>query len=372
MNDELNKNRMTLIRQIQGEGNDLLYVGPDTDNPRRVEIQLAHDQYMDPNPAYAKAREQERHALREYVGQLGGCPDCLTTPIHDVDEPFSSCKCETGEDYGSRPAQKEQILRAENERLKQQCDNWTETAKHYADGCEFYRGIIQDIGEKLGRPAYTSDDGSVQDDVLALHMPELVDALRAEVERLRGKAGETPNPDDALPPMPDKFYEALGWMHAECCATLDRGEDPRNTEVSGMVQRCIRDLTRDTGSLAEPDWLTHDSYEPPADLALAQLIYVDDSHLDIQRPQPVKVNDSGINWRPGLRYRPVLSGDGLPLCSAEGLETWATHVRVDESGEVWQFDRNPTDTDVTFAKGAPETHRRPGRASESVMEVHHD
>ena len=50
MNDELNKNRMTLIRQIQGEGNDLLYVGPDTYDPRRVEIQLAHSRYMSPNP----------------------------------------------------------------------------------------------------------------------------------------------------------------------------------------------------------------------------------------------------------------------------------------------------------------------------------
>ena len=111
---------------------------------------------------------------------------------------------------------------------------------------------------------------------------------------------------------------------------------------------------------------------PPADLAPAQLIYIDDSHLDIQRPQPIKVNDSGINWRPGLSYRPAFSASGLPLCSAEGLETWATHVRVDESGEVWQFDRNPTDTDVTFAKGAPETHRKPGPWEQSLMEVHCD
>ena len=45
--------------------------------------------------------------------------------------------------------------------------------------------------------------------------------------------------------MPDKFYEAMGWMHAECCAALDRGEDPRQMEVPGMLERAIRDLTRD-------------------------------------------------------------------------------------------------------------------------------
>lgn len=48
------------------------------------------------------------------------------------------------------------------------------------------------------------------------------------------------------PEMPDKFYEALGWMHAECCAAFDRGEDPGMLEVGEMVQRCIRDLTRDS------------------------------------------------------------------------------------------------------------------------------
>lgn len=48
------------------------------------------------------------------------------------------------------------------------------------------------------------------------------------------------------PDMPDKFYEALGWMHAECCAALDRGEDPRSLEMPDMIKRCISDLARDS------------------------------------------------------------------------------------------------------------------------------
>lgn len=46
----------------------------------------------------------------------------------------------------------------------------------------------------------------------------------------------------------NKFYEALGWMHGECCAILDRGGDPRNSDVPEMVSRCTQDLTRDAES----------------------------------------------------------------------------------------------------------------------------
>ena len=36
--------------------------------------------------------------------------------------------------------------------------------------------------------------------------------------------------------------EAIGWMHAEACATLDRGDDPRLTEVPDLLERCRVDL----------------------------------------------------------------------------------------------------------------------------------
>lgn len=55
----------------------------------------------------------ERDALRTYVRELGGCPGCRVNPIHDVVEPFSSCKCGTQEDYGTRPAQRVQVLQAQ-------------------------------------------------------------------------------------------------------------------------------------------------------------------------------------------------------------------------------------------------------------------
>ena len=111
---------------------------------------------------------------------------------------------------------------------------------------------------------------------------------------------------------------------------------------------------------------THDSRKPPTDLAPAQFVF-----LECEMPAGLYRVDE-VNWEPGLRYRLALSEDGLPLCSAEGLASWATHVRVDASGEVWQFDRNPAGAEVTFAKGAPDTHRSPVPWHESLMEVHRD
>lgn len=64
--------------------------------------------------------------------------------------------------------------------LTRERDGWNETAREMANGLEFYRGIVQQAGAHLGPEVYTSDDGSVQDSVLALKVPELVATLRAQ------------------------------------------------------------------------------------------------------------------------------------------------------------------------------------------------
>lgn len=68
---------------------------------------------------------------------------------------------------------------AEVERLQNERNAWEETAAQFARNTEFYRGLIHQIGEPFGVAAKTSDDGSVQEDTLALRVPELVSALRA-------------------------------------------------------------------------------------------------------------------------------------------------------------------------------------------------
>ena len=57
--------------------------------------------------------------------------------------------------------------------------DWLETAAQFQRNAEFYHGIVTEIGEMFGTAAKTSDDGSIQDSVLALKVPELVRAALA-------------------------------------------------------------------------------------------------------------------------------------------------------------------------------------------------
>jgi len=64
-------------------------------------------------------------------------------------------------------------------------DAWIETARQHANNEEYYRGLLDRIGERVGPSAYVSDDGSVQDSVLRAKVPELVSALLDELEAAR-------------------------------------------------------------------------------------------------------------------------------------------------------------------------------------------
>ena len=148
------------------------------------------------------------------------------------------------------------------------------------------------------------------------------------------------------------------------------GEVASTPEAHGFEPPYSQDLEKLGREMAAGDWTTHDSHQPPAGLASAQFVL-----LECEMPAGLYRVDE-VNWEPGLRYHLVLSDDGLPLCSAEGLASWATHVRVDALGEVWQYSECPRSVNegwplrtVGFAL-APETHRKPGPWHESLMEVH--
>lgn len=135
-------------------------------------------------------------------------------------------------------------------------------------------------------------------------------------------------------------------------------------------------IAQETGQYGE--WRTHDSHEPPGDLAAAQLVDL------LVFPESMRLRADRTGWYPGLQYRPALSANGLPLCSGEGLQPWARYVATDElhrlSGGVWQNNEKPEFSCKHLLwwhrggeiAGAPETHRRPGPASESLMEVSRD
>ena len=74
---------------------------------------------------------------------------------------------------------------------------WMQTASQGYRGAEFYRDLLDECGRALGVEAYTSDDGSIQQDVLVLKVPELVKRLIPESER-EARAASVPVVDEKV------------------------------------------------------------------------------------------------------------------------------------------------------------------------------
>jgi hypothetical protein len=61
---------------------------------------------------------------------------------------------------------------------------WMDTSAEYARNVDFWRGLVMQCADHLGPDVFVSDDGSVQDEPLALKVPELVAKLAAGHPRL--------------------------------------------------------------------------------------------------------------------------------------------------------------------------------------------
>lgn len=85
----------------------------------------------------------------------------------------------------------------ERANLMQQRDNWEKSAADFCRNMEFYRDIVHQVGNTFGIAAKISDDGSVQDDVLALRVPELVIDLHRRLAAARTRTG-TESPTGGL------------------------------------------------------------------------------------------------------------------------------------------------------------------------------
>lgn len=56
---------------------------------------------------------------------------------------------------------------------------WEKSAAQFCSGMEYYRGLVDQIGEMLGEAAHICDDGSRSEDILRAKVPELVKARLA-------------------------------------------------------------------------------------------------------------------------------------------------------------------------------------------------
>jgi len=59
---------------------------------------------------YLERLELRVAKLTQRLQEVGVCPRCLQIPVHNVVEPFSSCRCGTGEDHARAPLQRLQVL----------------------------------------------------------------------------------------------------------------------------------------------------------------------------------------------------------------------------------------------------------------------
>lgn len=74
----------------------------------------------------------------------------------------------------------------EVDRLNRELSNWREEAHQAHQNARLYKGIVENIGRKLGSKAYTCDDGSESSYVLVLKVPEIIDELLAFKRRHSG------------------------------------------------------------------------------------------------------------------------------------------------------------------------------------------
>ncbi len=54
---------------------------------------------------------------------------------------------------------------------------WKETAERHRRNEQYYRSLVEQIGNAIGAPSQIADDGSISEDVLCAKVPELVDKL---------------------------------------------------------------------------------------------------------------------------------------------------------------------------------------------------
>ena len=120
------------------------------------------------------------------------------------------------------------------------------------------------------------------------------------------------------------------------------------------------------------EWIKHDSTEPPV-LAPAALVEVINNYGDDFGPACVNI----FCWGHVSRYYSPTDLEGVPYCSADGLEEWARYVATDSGGEVLQLDTVPQDMPsgwlpIATWMAAPDTHRHPGDWQESLYRVWRD
>lgn len=148
----------------------------------------------------------------------------------------------------------------------------------------------------------------------------------------------------------DAYQARHGIVDAPFRVTLhcDGGDeaDRESSEPNDALRRAAEAHDRYTG---RDGWIRDDDDKCPVHpMDVVQLKQGTDYVLENKHGVPA----NHFSWGPVSHYRPLRDDEGVPYCSAEGLEYWAEYVATDdESGSVWQYSYPPVQHDHHWDEG---------------------
>lgn len=180
------------------------------------------------SPAITEKARAQAEAMKAWAWKL---PDLPGDPVEHVDPPSSG----NADDF---------VHTVESSRA------WMAHAAGYARDVDFYRGLVVQIGEMLGKAAYTADDGSISEDVLCIKVPELVRmALRPApmieipVDAASGQLFRTlPVVVEAYQVTRENGESVARWCDAQFLSLYGRGD--RGEDISHVAIRAVEGYNR--------------------------------------------------------------------------------------------------------------------------------
>lgn len=117
----------------------------------------------------------------EVLADPYGVLSCSECCFRGDDESCSVSMCYTPERDVYFKLAEDEVVPTDAPQYMQDC------LEYVQDGFEYYKSVCDSVGNLLGIAAYTSDDGSIQDQVLVAKLEELVAELVLENVKLKSK-----------------------------------------------------------------------------------------------------------------------------------------------------------------------------------------
>ena len=133
------------------------------------------------------------------------------------------------------------ILKAATvEQLVRERDGWIDSAKHFSNGLEYYRGQLDACARHIGLPCFTADDGGVHEEPLRAKVAEEVGRLVQARDYIKGRSVSwerdtviLSNKLAAMTKKADGFFDAL-----QLAAKINAEGQAREQQLREALSTC--------------------------------------------------------------------------------------------------------------------------------------